>query len=183
MMERQFPVNQGGCGASAVRTGRPDVSPDFKVAMRRLASTITIVSAAHEGQRYGMTATAVSSVTTSPPSLLTCVNRSASIHDPIHEGKRYCINLLGCDHVGLVPLFSGKLMGEERFTAGTWSANADGIPYLTDAQASIFCTVDQVMQYGTHSIFIGLVDEVMLFGETRPLIYQDGMMFKTVSAA
>ena len=62
MMERQFPMNDGSGGASAVRTGRHDVSPNFKVAMRRLASTITIVSAAHEGQRYGMTATAVPAI-------------------------------------------------------------------------------------------------------------------------
>ena len=42
----------------------------FKLAMRRLAATVTIVTAGREGRRFGMTATAVTSVTAAPPTLL-----------------------------------------------------------------------------------------------------------------
>ena len=37
------------------------------------------------------------------------------------------------------------------------------------------------MTYGTHSIFVGRVDEVLVFGETSPLIYQEGGMFRTMN--
>ena len=47
-------------------------------------------------------------------------------------------------------------------------------PYLTDAQANLFCVVDGMLGYGTHTIFVGRVDAIRLHGETRPLIYGDG---------
>ena len=53
---------------------------DFRKAMRRLTSAVTVITTAHEDRRYGMTATAVTSVSADPPSLLICVNRSASLH-------------------------------------------------------------------------------------------------------
>ena len=42
--------------------------------MRRLAATVTIISTSDaNGNRYGMTATAVNSLAMDPPSLLICV--------------------------------------------------------------------------------------------------------------
>lgn len=158
-----------------------DLAADFKAAMRRLASTVTIVTTRSGEQRHGMTATAVTSLTTSPPSLLVCVSQSASIHDPIGASGQFCINLLACDHHHLVPVFSGKMMGEERFASGDWVADEMGIPCLVDAQANVFCTVVQHMSYGSHSIFIGTVDKVLLFGVTSPLLYQEGALFRTVA--
>jgi len=158
-----------------------ELAVDFKAAMRRLATTVTIITASSGEQRHGMTATAVSSLTTAPPSLLVCVNQLASIHDPIGTSGQFCINLLACDHHYLVPIFSGKMMGEERFASGDWVIDETGIPCLADAQANMFCTVVQRMSYGSHSIFIGAVNKVLLFGATSPLLYQEGALFKTVA--
>ncbi len=157
------------------------LAADFKAAMRRLASTVTIVTSSSEGRRHGMTATAVTSLTTSPPSLLVCINRSASIHDPIAESGQFCINLLACDHDHLVPIFSGKVMGEERFANGDWMADKTGIPCLANAQANVFCTVVRTISHGSHSIFIGNVERVVLFGNSSPLIYQEGALFKSIA--
>lgn len=158
-----------------------ELAADFKAAMRRLATTVTIVTASSGEQRHGMTATAVTSLTTSPPSLLVCVNQSASIHDPIGAGGRFCVNLLACDHHHLVPAFSGKMTGEERFASGDWVADETGIPCLADAQANMFCTVVQHVSHGSHSIFIETVDKVLLFGATSPLLYQEGALFRTIA--
>lgn len=158
-----------------------DLAADFKAAMRRLATTVTIVTASRGEHRHGMAATAVNSLTTSPPSLLVCVNQSASIHEPIGTSRQFCINVLACGHHHLVPIFSGKMTGEDRFVSGDWVTDETGIPYLVDAQANIFCTVVQHMSYGSHSIFIGTVGRVLLFGATSPLLYQEGAMFRTVA--
>ena len=160
-----------------------DLTTSFKAAMRRLASTVTIVSTAHDGQRYGMAATAVSSVTTSPPAILACVNRSASIHAALTVGARYCINLLGPDHAGIVGAFSGQMTGEERFGRGEWCAGPSGQPYLADAAACIFCVLALSTPYGSHSIVVGEVEAVLLPGGPEPLIYRDGGFHKTVPLA
>lgn len=150
----------------------------FKGAMRRLAATVTVISTGEGGERQGMTATAVTSVTTDPPAILVCVNQSASLHPLMATGTRFCVNLLHNAHTDVAGAFGGKLQGAERFSAGTWADNDAGVPYLTDAQANIFCTVDALMLYGTHTIFVGKVDQVRLFGDIAPLIYQDGRYIK-----
>jgi flavin reductase len=157
-----------------------DVSSNFKLAMRRLTSTVTIITATDGESRYGMTATAVTSLSATPPSILACINQSASIHSPIDNTRKYCINLLGCDHSDLVNSFSGRLTGEDRFTAGSWAKSECGIPFLVDAQANIFCTVDQMIKHESHTIFIGRVDEVLIQGETCPLLYQEGSLFRSI---
>jgi len=146
----------------------------FKSAMRRLAATVSIISTGGpQGARYGMTATAVTSVSAEPPSLLVCINRNASIHDPLHEVGRFCINVLGTGHEDHCFDFSGRTMGESRFERGSWQSRF-GIPYLADAQATVFCDVDQKISYGSHTIFIGRVTDCVVSGEPKPLIYVNG---------
>jgi flavin reductase (DIM6/NTAB) family NADH-FMN oxidoreductase RutF len=146
----------------------------FKLAMRRLAATVSIISTGGpQGARYGMTATAITSVSAEPPSLLVCINRNASIHDPLHEVGRFCINVLGAGHEDHCFDFSGRTMGESRFQRGSWQSRF-GIPYLADAQATIFCDVDQKIGYGSHTIFIGRVTDCLVNGEPKPLIYVNG---------
>ena len=153
-----------------------DITAAFKLAMRRLAATVTIVTAGREGRRFGMTATAVTSVTAAPPTLLICVNRSASIHDIIVDSGRYCVNILGTHHAALVGPFGGSAEGETRFGHGAWSHDMGGMPYLDDAQASLFCEIRQAVAYGSHSILIGEVLSVYLSDEIAPLLYQDGAL-------
>lgn len=160
--------------------GADDLTGAFKAAMRRLASTVTIVSTAHDGQRYGMAATAVSSVTTDPPAILACVNRSASIHAALGVGARYCINLLGPRHAGIVGAFSGQMTGEERFGRGDWRVGPGGQPHLADAAACIFCVLALSTPYGSHSIVVGEVEAVLLPGGPEPLIYRDGGFCRAV---
>jgi flavin reductase (DIM6/NTAB) family NADH-FMN oxidoreductase RutF len=153
------------------------VAAEFKRAMRRLASTVTIISTADaNGSRYGMAATAVSSVSTDPPSLLICVNHSASIHAPLTGRGAFCVNVLSTDHEDLVSAFSGRLTGAERFTVGDWHDDDRGIPYLEDAQCNLVCDVDTVVPFGTHSVIIGRVSAVRVAEGIAPLIYADGRL-------
>lgn len=147
----------------------------FRAAMRRLAATVTVISTRSEsGLRHGMTATAVTSVSADPPAVLACVNRSAALHAQLGLGRRICINLLHCSQQRLSEVFSGALDGDARFSEGEWLSDADGVPYLADAQANIFCEVEALHAYGTHSVCIGRVVRVECRSDVAPLVYQDG---------
>jgi len=146
----------------------------FRDAMRRLAATVTIITAGSPGQRHGITATAVTSLSMDPPSLLVCVNRSSSLHSLLGESNRFCVNLLRSEQADLSNAFSGKLPSEERFLHGAWKEDKDGLPYLADAQASIFCTRHGAVDHGSHSIFIGAVESVRMIDEVSPLLYSNG---------
>lgn len=146
----------------------------FRDAMRRLAATVTIISARGAGRRHGITATAVTSLSMEPPSLLVCVNRSGSLHDLLSESDRFCVNLLRSEQAALSDAFSGKLPSEERFLHGAWKEDGEGLPFLADGQASIFCRRRDAIQHGSHSIFIGEVESVLLTEDISPLIYSNG---------
>lgn len=153
----------------------------FRAAMRRMAATVTVLSARDpQGQRCGMTATAVTSVSAEPPAVLACVNRSAALHAHLGLGQRFCISLLHHEQQELSNVFSGGLDGEARFAKGNWQADAEGTPFLADAQANIFCSVEAAHAYGTHGIFIGRVLAVRCREDIAPLIYQDGRYMRTV---
>jgi len=152
--------------------------PDFRNAMRRVAATVTLISTTDAaGQRHGMAATAVNSVTMDPPTLLICVNQSASLHAPLVERGRFCINVLMPSHHELVGYFSGQKTGEGRFESGDWRLDSvTGLPYLHGAQCNLFCRVESVTTVGTHSVIIAAVDSVQMSDEVTPLLYANGRL-------
>jgi flavin reductase (DIM6/NTAB) family NADH-FMN oxidoreductase RutF len=154
----------------------------FKLAMRRLAATVTIVSTADDEGYHGLAATAVTSLSTEPPAILACINRTASPFEVLLQRKRFAINILHSDNASLVPIFSGKIKGPERFKHGIWD-HLDGVPILTDAQAVIVCTLAEANDFGTHTIVIGMVETIRIRSDIDPLIYHDGYLGKVVRLA
>lgn len=155
-----------------------DVTASFKQAMRRLTSTISLITTQHEGRRSGMAATAVQSVTTDPATLLICVNRTASISVPLREQGRFAVNMLHISHQDLVPIFSGALKDEARFDHGVW-AEAEGMPVLTDAQAVLVCEVASFATVGTHDVIFGRAIWVSTRPDIAPLLYEDGRFVRS----
>ncbi len=154
----------------------------FKAAMRRLAGGVAVVTTKGPDRWYGMTATALMSLSMDPPSLALAVNSSASIHTPLNLHRAFCINLLDSKQEYVGTAFS-TLPSEERFTVGDWQPGHLGLPYLVGAQATIFCTAEAMHTYGTHTIFIGKVLQTVVAEHVRPLVYLDGGFLTASSAA
>jgi len=144
----------------------------FKAGMQLLAATVTVVTAEHEGTRAGMAATAVSSLTADPPSLLICTNRTSRTYGFIMDSRKFAVNLIPDDLSEVVNAFASKGDKEEQFLrAGSWGESQSGVPILRDALASFVCRVDNWANTKTHAVFFGLVDEVRTNPEKSPLIY------------
>ena len=92
----------------------------------------------------------------------------------MRRGGRFCVNVLRSFHSQISQAFSGALKGEDRFRLGAWRETDDGLPFLGDAQANLFCEIDRVTDYGTHTIFIGRVYSAIVHADVDPLLYQDG---------
>jgi flavin reductase (DIM6/NTAB) family NADH-FMN oxidoreductase RutF/nitroreductase len=153
---------------------------DFRKAMRCLAATVCVVSIDDGGEWNGMTATSVTSVSMDPASMLVCINHTASLHQRLQKGVRLCVNVLKTSQAPLAGAFStSKIKGAQRFANGDWQADDSGLPYLADAQANMFCTIDLAVPYGTHTIFVAKVDGVRVMERVAPLLYQDGQYAAT----
>lgn len=157
----------------------PQVEKGFRDAMRRLAGTVTVVTVSNEGERHGTTATAVTSLSMSPPSLLVCFNRDSRLHPLLSAADSFCVNLLHTDNVDVSRLFSSPVSSAERFAGGQWALDEAGAPWLEDAQSCIQCVKDQQIDYGSHTIFIGRVVSVRNREDVAPLIYCNGAYVRT----
>lgn len=148
----------------------------YKNVMRHHAGAVAIVSAGHSGSRTGLTATALCSLSDSPPMVLVCVNRNASGHDIISRAGTFCVNILHGDQGAFAATFAGRsgLQGEDRFRSTDWTTLATGAPVLKDALASLDCELHATHAYDTHSIFVGRVRAVQTAACRSPLIYFNG---------
>jgi flavin reductase (NADH)/cob(II)yrinic acid a,c-diamide reductase len=148
----------------------------FKRALRRFPAAVSVITSADQNRRHGMTATAVTSLSLDPPSLIVCVNRNASAHARIREEGAFAINFLHEDHALLALTFSGQkgVNGDDRFAFGQWTRGTTGAPVLTDAVAAFDCVLAQEFETRTHSIFVGEVRGVSHADVARPLVYLRG---------
>jgi len=143
----------------------------FKAAMRRFATGVTIVTTRDEDAIHGFTVNAFASVTAEPPTVLVCVNRTARAHPIITASGAFCVNILALEQQPLAEKFQG---GEphERFEGVVHRSGPSGSPILDGVLAYVDCAVDEELNSGTHTIFIGRVLEA---GEREgaPLGYFD----------
>ena len=163
-----------GQSAQAQSEASPALLDDFRNAMRGVASTIHIITLTVDGAPKGMTATAVSSLSMNPPSLLVCMNESVSMHEPMAGIDWFCVNVLTTRHIDVARAFSDSRLRDVRFETGRWSIDDEHAPRLADAQAAMLCRRAGHHHFGTHSIFLGEVRRVWLGGAPDPLVYLNG---------
>ena len=151
---------------------------DFRAGMRRLGGAVNIVTSSQGDIWYGLTATAVTSLSAEPPRLLCCVNRQGVTYDAIVKSRNLCVNVLGQSHVDLAMKFAGMDGSPEmeRFSIGNWDAGTTGAPRLADALVSFDCRVESILDSGSHGIVIGTIIDIAVQGKNggEPLFYIDG---------
>lgn len=147
---------------------------DFRLGMRRLAAGVTVITSCLEDQRTGMTATAVCSLSASPPRLLACVNLRGTTYRFASVSRRMAVNVLAVHQEQVARDFSSadKCLGR-LFADGGWR-DADGLPVLDNAAAVFECSVEQMLVMDTHAVLIGSVVRVHVSDATAPLLYADG---------
>ncbi|MEW6690392.1 MAG: flavin reductase family protein [Pseudomonadota bacterium] len=163
---------------------RKTVSPEqYKLGMRSFAGAVTILTSSHGGRSYGMTATAVCSAAADPPTVLVCVNRGTTTHEAMAKAGVFCVNVLRAEDRELSGLFSGAQKGEARFRDGHWTRLVTGSPVLIDALVSFDCKIVSRLAHGTHTVFLGEVEELRIGKKGKPLLYADGQYAKLASLA
>lgn len=153
---------------------------DYKQGMRHLASAVSIITTQMDGKPAGMTATAVCSLTAEPPMLLICINKAATTHTPIHTTGRFAVNCLSRNDLGVAQHFCvGTMLS--RFQIGAWRVLPSGGIVLDSALVTFDCRLQKHVEVATHTIFIGEVEDVIVFPERRPLVYVNGRYGEVVA--
>ncbi len=129
---------------------------DFRQAMRRFPTGVTIVTTLLDGKPKGFTANAVTSVSADPPTILICVNRQSRTHPLISQAGRFCINLLRLDQRDLAERFAAR-EASDPFETLPFTPGPTGAPILPGVLAYLDCELSEEYSAGTHTIFIGAV--------------------------
>ena len=124
----------------------------YREAMAQFASAVHLITTDGPGGRAGFTASAVCSVSDSPPTLLVCLNRASSAYPAFAGNGVLCVNTLGADQQGVAGAFGGRTPMDERFAGFRWSASATGAPVLAGALVAFDCRIVGRTVVGTHDV-------------------------------
>jgi len=145
---------------------------EFRNAMAQLGSAVSVITTDGPAGKFGFTASAVCSVTDSPPTLLVCMNRNSFAHAPFRQNGALCVNVLSSDHQDLSGVFANaSLRSEQRFAYDSWQVLASGAPVLSSSVASFYCLIDTCHEVGSHSVFYCQVQAIRISETPRGLVY------------
>lgn len=153
------------------RAADPD-SDEFRRAMSRLPTAVTVVTATGDEGPAGLTANAVVSLSLDPPLMLACVDRGSRTLRAIEQAGRFGISVLGADDEDVARGFATKAPQAEKWAGVAWSER-EGVPLLYDAEVTVACELENVLAGGDHVIVTGRVLEVAASDGT-PLVFFDG---------
>ncbi|MBW7981571.1 4-hydroxyphenylacetate 3-monooxygenase, reductase component [Enterobacillus tribolii] len=145
----------------------------FRDAMASLSAAVNIITTEGPAGRCGITATAVCSVTDTPPSVMVCINSNSAMNPVFRENGRLCINVLNHEQEPMARHFAGMtgISMEERFSWDVWNEGALGQPQLKGALANLEGVIDQVQEIGTHLVYLVQIKHITLNQEGHGLIY------------
>lgn len=151
-------------------------SAEFRRAMSRFATGVTIVTVAQEdGEPRGMTANAFASVSLDPPLVLVCVDLRAHTHDRMRDAEHFGVSVLDDTQQGVAEFFASPNNPPERLArlGIRFRRAANGTPYLEGCLAHLICRRVAAHRAGDHTIYVGQAGHLSA-REGRPLVFYAG---------
>lgn len=144
----------------------------YRATLGRFASGITIITACDaEGRDVGMTVSAFSSLSLTPPLVLICIDNAASVAPVLEHCETFAVNILADDQEELSRRFAKRELN--RFEGVPVTRGELGVALLDGALANLECRVSARQPGGDHTILIGEVKAANL-REGEPLLYYRG---------
>lgn len=145
----------------------------FRAAMAKLGAAVCVVTSDGPAGRCGTTVTAVSSVTDTPATLLVCVNRTSASNPILRSNGVLCVNVLPWGQMDLAKTFAGMTQTPrgDRFDGVETRAMATGTPALADALVAFDCRISEMVEVGTHTIFLAEVCDIHLGDQPHGMVY------------
>ncbi|MDC0609220.1 flavin reductase [Vibrio sp.] len=144
----------------------------FRDGMALLGGAVSVITTDGDAGRFGFTATAVTSVTDEPPTLLVCMNRNSFANPNFKQNGVLCVNVLQGHHQDISWDFANRdLTSEERFAKHEWQTLETGSPVLQQALVSFDCEIHDVHEVGTHTVFYCQVKGARMSSEGAGLVY------------
>ncbi|MFJ5956465.1 flavin reductase family protein [Paenarthrobacter sp. NPDC092416] len=158
---------------------RRRVSADnFRAAMARVATPVSVVTSLCAGTAHGSTVSAFLSLSLAPPMLLVSLDAASNLLSSLSVGSPIGVNVLASDQREFARRFAVK--STDKFAGIQWTLTA-GVPRLPGLHIWMAGRVSDIRPAGDHALVLVDIEETSL-GQGSPLTYWRGA-FGTHSAS
>ncbi|ETX15297.1 flavin oxidoreductase [Roseivivax halodurans JCM 10272] len=148
----------------------PDNQRDFRDALGRFATGVTIVTTQTQDGPIAIAANSFASLSMEPPLVLWSPAKASKRFGYFADAQHFAIHVLAADQAALC---SEVAKDARRFRPGDLAENEKGVPLIDTALAHFECSREAVHDGGDHVIVVGRVERVrMRAGE--PLLFVGG---------
>lgn len=150
-----------------------DTKKAFRDAMASLSAAVNVITTDGPAGKVGLTATAVTSITDTPPTLLVSINRNSGTNPVFKANRKLAVNILESNQLDVAEHFAGmhRTTMEERFELFPFQKGKFNLPILEGAIANLEGTIVAVHEVGTHSLLIVELDEIINHESGDGLVY------------
>lgn len=129
----------------------------FRAAMERYPAAVCIITSQEGDEVAAMTATAVTSFTSSPPSILCSIDHSASSHPLLARSRQFALNVLSTAQADTARAFARSDVDKFDRPEFVRDGNRGDVPIISGALATIVCERDAMYVHFDHTILIGRI--------------------------
>ena len=129
-----------------------------KTALRMIPYGLYVLTAEKDGEVAAATVNWVTQTAFEPPLVVVGVKADASAHEIVKKAGSFALNILGKGQQGPAFAFFKPVEKDGNTINGeAYSAGSTGAPVLESVPAYVECSLEQTVENGDHSIFIGKV--------------------------
>jgi flavin reductase (DIM6/NTAB) family NADH-FMN oxidoreductase RutF len=148
----------------------PHSKREFRDALGRFATGVTVVTTATPDGPVGITANSFASVSLDPPIVLWSIGRHSKRFAAFADCDHFAVHVLGAEQLDLGRRFARS---GDAFTGLEFERNDDGIPLLHGCLSRFECTCIARHDGGDHLIVVAQVSNATL-RDGEPLLFAGG---------
>lgn len=148
----------------------PDTVHDFRSALSRFATGVTVVTCRSDRGPLGMTVNSFASVSLDPPLVLWSPARSSSRHASFVAAEHFVIHVLGAEQTDTCRQFTRDGFD---FAGIELTTGEGGAPLIAGCLAHFECSRYATHEAGDHTIIVGRV-EAAAARDGAPLVFAGG---------
>lgn len=144
----------------------------YRQAMGRFATGVSVVTAVHDGEPFGMTANSLTSISLDPTLLLVSFIRGSRTLDAVKAHGYFGVTLLDAAQEALSNTFASS---KATFEGVEFTEGPHGVPLFPGGLGHFVCKLDRIVDGGDHEVVFGEVVDCDPGDETGdPLLFFSG---------
>ena len=132
------------------------------------------VIGAQDTKNVGCIVNTVFQITSSPLMIAVSINHDNYTNEIIKKTKKFSISILSEDtNPEIIGTFGYKSSKDIDKFANFKYEEKDNLPILLDTCGNLLCTVENMVETSTHTIFIAQIEDMFNFKQASPMTYME----------